>query len=75
MRYIYISITNQDFSYKLLSKKLIEKHIKQVHNYLYIDLIQVAFKLIVKLGLNALVLFLVRDARHNSFPATVMGVI
>lgn len=39
-----ISISNQDFSHKLLSKKLDDKDKRQGHNYLHIGLIQVAAK-------------------------------
>ena len=53
----------------------IKAHKKQGHNFLYIGLVQVGVKTLIRKGLNSSILMALRDTRHIRFNDSLLGTI
>ena len=69
------SIGSETETIELLNPKDIEILRNQKFKILHIGAIQVAIKPLTRIGLNRLVCACLRDARHNNFDGSLLGII
>ncbi|KAG7954930.1 hypothetical protein I3843_11G046100 [Carya illinoinensis] len=68
-------VSNVQEKYYLFTKKSIQEFLSKGYKFLHIGSVQIAVKPLTRLGINASILLCLRDARHNQFETSILGMI
>ncbi|KAG7969086.1 hypothetical protein I3843_07G012600 [Carya illinoinensis] len=68
-------VSNVQEKYHLFTKKSIQEFLSKGYKFLHIGSVQIAVKPLTRLGINASILLCLRDARHNQFETSILGMI
>ncbi|KAG7951776.1 hypothetical protein I3843_12G026300 [Carya illinoinensis] len=68
-------VSNVQEKYHLFTKKSIQEFLSKGSKFLHIGFVQIAVKPLTRLGINASILLCLRDARHNQFETSILGMI
>ncbi|KAG7945450.1 hypothetical protein I3843_15G152200 [Carya illinoinensis] len=68
-------VSNVQEKYHLFTKKSIQEFLSKGYKLLHIGSVQIAVKPLTRLGINASILLCLRDARHNQFETSILGMI